>query len=177
MQLSITARHFDLTEGLKEHTEERVQKLTKYGLDILEAHAVLMVEKYRHMVEVTLHSKGLNVTGKAESDDMYTSVDQAVNKVEEQIRRHKDRMKGHKSKVTRRSGVRFDVLRTKSDKTGAQIDVVRSGELEIPTLTVEEAILELEKGGDDYVLFTNPITDKVNILSKREDGNYGVVET
>ncbi len=102
MQISITARHFDLTPGLKEHTQDRLERMTKYGVPLLEAHAVLMVEKYRHNAEVTLHGKGFHIAGHAESEDMYQSVDQACQKLEEQIRRHKDKIqdkhKGEKLK-------------------------------------------------------------------------------
>ncbi len=178
MQISITARHFDLTQALKDRAEGQLEKLSKYGIDLHEAHAVLSVEKYRHKAEITLRGQGVHLTGSAESDDMYTSVDQSVGKLEEQIRRHKEKARDHKA----RSGkpVMMGVIGAPPE-TGAEgarkVDVIRSDEMIIPTLTVEEAILEMDQNGDEYLLFTNSVTDKVNILTRREDGNYGMVET
>ena len=101
MQVSITARHFDLTEGLKEHTTERIERLSRYGIRLLEAHAVLVVEKYRHKAEITLHGNGFHLTGVSESDDMYTSVDQSTAKLEGQVRRQKDKLVRGKQKGDR----------------------------------------------------------------------------
>lgn len=176
MQVSITARHFDLTDGLREHTVERIERLSKYGVSLREAHAVLAVEKYRHRAEVTLHGNGFHLTGASESDDMYTSVDMVAQKLETQVRRRKEKMRSRKHAPDKES-VRFDVLSSSSVGKGADgIEVVHSGEMEAPPMSVEEAILELERSENDYLFFKNPISERVNVLLKRKDGNYGVVE-
>ncbi len=179
MQISITARHFDLTQKLKDRTQEQLEKLERYGITLTEAHAVFSVEKYRHKSEITLHGQGINISGSAESDDMFTSVDQTVSKLEEQVRRFKEKQSSRKQRSDRKSGgAVIDLVAPKrSGSNDKKIDVVQSGQMTIPTMTVEEAILELEQNKDEYLLFTNPVTDKVNILTRREDGNYGVVET
>ncbi len=116
MQVSITARHFDLTEGLREHTTERIERLSRYGVRLLEAHAVLVVEKYRHKAEITLHGNGFHLTGVSESDDMYTSVDQSAAKLEGQVRKQKDKMVSRKQKGDR-PGIPPDI-----DEPGAEED-------------------------------------------------------
>lgn len=92
MLVKTTARHFDLTPELKEHVEERLGRLNKYGYPLLEAHVILSVEKYRHMAEITVHGDGLDVSGKDESSDMITAIDQVVEKLESQVKRHKEKM-------------------------------------------------------------------------------------
>ncbi|MFH1278675.1 MAG: ribosome-associated translation inhibitor RaiA [Candidatus Eisenbacteria bacterium] len=176
MQVSITARHFDLTEGLREHTTERIGRLSKYGVSLLEAHAVLAVEKYRHKAEVTLHGNGFHLTGASESDDMYTSVDMVAQKLEVQVRRQKEKMRSRKHAPDKES-VRFDVVSSGSVGKGSEsIEIVHSSEMEAPPMSVEDAIIRLEATDEDYLFFTNPISERVNVLLKRKDGNYGVVE-
>lgn len=177
MQVSITARHFDLTDGLREHTEERLSRLAKYGVALQEAHAVLAVEKYRHKAEVTLHGRGFHLTGVSESDDMYTSVDMVAQKLEGQVRKQKEKMHSRKQKGDREFPARLDVVNSESVGRGAEnLEVIQSSEVEVPTMSIEEAILKLEESEDDYFLFTNPITERVNVLLRRKDGHYGVVE-
>lgn len=177
MQISITARHFDLTQGLKDRAQEQLEKLEKYGITLNEAHAVFSVEKYRHKSEITVRGQGIDISGSAESDDMFTSVDMSVSKLEEQVRRFKEKARNHKHDRKGGSPVIDLVSPKRSGSDEKKIDVIQSGQMTIPTMTVEEAILELEQNEDEYLLFTNPVTDKVNILTRREDGNYGVVET
>ncbi len=102
MLVKTTARHFDLTPGLREHVEERLDRLKKYAYPILEAHVILSVEKYRHIAEVTLHGDGLTVAGKGESGDMYAAIDDVVEKLEKQVQRHKEKRIGRKSDAAAR---------------------------------------------------------------------------
>jgi putative sigma-54 modulation protein len=92
MLVKTTARHFELTPELKVHVEERLSRLKKYGYPLLEAHVILSVEKYRHIAEITLHGDGLDVAGRDESADMYAAIDQVVEKLESQVKRHKDKL-------------------------------------------------------------------------------------
>jgi ribosome hibernation promoting factor len=96
MQIKTTARHFDLTPTLKDHVEERLNRLTKYAYPILEAHVVLSIEKHRHKAEITLHGNGHDFSAIAEAADMYVAVDDVCDKLESQIRRHKEKVKDHK---------------------------------------------------------------------------------
>ncbi len=178
MRISITARHFDLTDGLREHTEERLNRLAKYGVSLLEAHAVLAVEKYRHRADITLHGNGFNLNGVSVSDDMYTSVDQVAQKLEAQVRRQKDKMSSRKQRGEPREGpARIEVVSSESIGKGeGHLEVLKSSEIVAPPLSLDEAILKLEQEDTDYLLFKNPISEKVSIVLRRKDGNYGVVE-
>lgn len=95
MNISTTARHYDLAPALRDYAEGKVQHLKHYFDHIVNAHLVFSLEKYRHKVEITLHVNGKDFVSIEESDDMYASVDRSVEKLEGQLRRHKD-------KITRR---------------------------------------------------------------------------
>jgi putative sigma-54 modulation protein len=97
MNISTTARHYDLPPALKDYAEAKVQHLKRYFDHIVNAHVVFSLEKYRHKVEITLHANGKDFVGVEESDDMYVSVDRSIDKLESQLRRHKDKIKRRKS--------------------------------------------------------------------------------
>jgi len=97
MNISTTARHYDLAPALKDYAEEKVQNLKKYFDHIVNAHVVFSLEKYRNKVEITLHVNGADFASEDESDDMYISVDRSIEKLERQLKRHKDKIKRRKS--------------------------------------------------------------------------------
>ncbi|MBM3319318.1 MAG: ribosome-associated translation inhibitor RaiA [Candidatus Eisenbacteria bacterium] len=176
MQVSITARHFDLTEGLRKHAEEKLERLSKYGLPLQEAHVVLAVEKHRHKAEVTVHGNGFRLTGASESDDMYASVDQAAEKLETQVQRRKGKVLSRKQKGHRGPAPRVQVVSSERSEEDQSLRVLRSDEETAPSLTVEEAIRRLREAEEDYVLFTNPVSERLTVVLRRKDGDYGVIE-
>jgi len=97
MNISSTARHYDLAPALKDYAEEKVLNLKKYFDHIVTANLIFSLEKYRHKVEITLHVNGKDFVSTEESDDMYTSVDRSVDKLERQLRRHKEKIRRRKS--------------------------------------------------------------------------------
>lgn len=106
MLVKTTARHFDLTDGLKDHVKERLERLKKYSYPILEAHVILSVEKYRNIAEITLHGDGLKVAGRGESLDMYAAIDEVVEKLEKQVSRHKGKIIRRKTAASARRAPR-----------------------------------------------------------------------
>jgi putative sigma-54 modulation protein len=97
MNISTTARHYDLPPALKDYAEGKVQHLKRYFDHIVNANLVFSLEKYRHKVEITLHVNGRDFIGAEESEDMYTSVDRTIEKLERQLKRHKDKIKRRKT--------------------------------------------------------------------------------
>jgi len=97
MNITTTARHYDLSPALRDYAEGKVANLKKYFEHIVTAHLVFSLEKYRHNVEISLHVNGKNFVTSEESDDMYASVDRAVDRLERQLHKHKERMKSRKA--------------------------------------------------------------------------------
>jgi putative sigma-54 modulation protein len=98
MRINITARHFELTKDLEQHIRDHLWTLRKYFESIINAHVILSVEKYRQIAEITLKVSGLTLASKEESDNMYTSIDSAVDKLERQVKRYKQKLYNHKAK-------------------------------------------------------------------------------
>jgi putative sigma-54 modulation protein len=97
MNISTTARHYDLAPALKDYAEGKVQNLKRYFDHIVNANLIFSLEKYRHKVEITLHVNGRDFVSIEESDDMYAAVDGSVEKLERQLRRHKGKIKRRKN--------------------------------------------------------------------------------
>ncbi len=104
MNISTTARHYDLPPALRDYAESRVAGLKKYFDQIVTAHIIFTVEKYRHRAEITLHVNGRDFVGIEESDDMYVSFDAALDKLERQLRRHKEKLRDNRHQATGLSG-------------------------------------------------------------------------
>lgn len=96
MNITTTARHYDLAPALKDYAEGKVHNLKKYFDHIVNAHVIFSLEKYRQRVEITLHVNGKDFVTLQESEDMYLSVDRAVEKLEEQLKRHSGKLKRRK---------------------------------------------------------------------------------
>jgi putative sigma-54 modulation protein len=98
INLSVTFRHTDSTEALKQYSTEKVnQCIQKYIKNPGDAHIVLSVEKRDHIAEVQFHSKGYEVSAKAVSDDLYAAIDKVIDTLDKQLRRKKDKLVGHKT--------------------------------------------------------------------------------
>jgi len=96
MEATFTFRNTEATEALRSHAEDKLTKLDKYLPKLVNAHVIFKVEGFRHMVEIAFLSNGVRFFGKGESNDMYTSIDDAVSRIEHQLRKSKERIKGHK---------------------------------------------------------------------------------
>lgn len=96
MNVTTTARHYDLAPSLKDYAEGKVLNLKKYFDHIVNVHVIFSLEKYRQRVEITLHANGKDFVTVQESEDMYLSVDRAIEKLEEQLKRHNGRIKKRK---------------------------------------------------------------------------------
>ncbi|MFT3838399.1 MAG: ribosome-associated translation inhibitor RaiA [Myxococcaceae bacterium] len=190
MQLNITFRHFDPIDSLKNYAREKVDRAEKYLDKAGEAHVVLSLERHLHHADITIHSGAFVLRGREKSEDMYASIDLAMDKIERQLRRYKERLKHHhgRERVHHRQAlvnggvkVRHDVVEvatpeTESHPDKAQPRIVRSTELLIKPLGVEEAVMQMDLLNNDFLVFTNNATHELNVVYRRKDGHYGLIE-
>jgi ribosome hibernation promoting factor len=170
MKVRITARHCDPDAELRRHVEEKVSRLGRYFDRVDEAHVVLEADGHRWVAEVTVHASRTIVSSKQSSEDLRSAFDLAVDKVERQIRRHKDRVRNTKH---------ADPTATASLRLGAteigQIGIVPE-DLASRPMTVEEALAELEESQARFLVFWNSETKDVSVIYSRDDGDFGLVE-
>ncbi len=195
MQVNITFRGLDSTETLKRHIEDRVSRLEKYFDRAIEAQAVLSLERYLHNADITIHAGQYVLRGRVKSEDMYKSIDDAIEKIEKQLKRYKGRMMATKLKEAEKFAafrVRNDILDVAEDESAKDRElsaqeaeaeewsqgpkIVTSHEIMAEAMTVEEAIMQLDLADYDFRIFTNVKTGLMNVLYRRHDGHLGLLE-
>ncbi len=182
MQLNITFRHLDPTEALKIHVKERVAHVQKFIDRPTEAHAVLHVENLDHHAEITLKAGRFLLRGTAKSQDMYASIDAAADKIERQLKKHKDRLhtqktNGHAIGDWKPMEVRHDVLDILEHPDRPSHRVVKSTQFQAKPMSVDEAILQLELLDSSFYVFQNAKDHGINVVYRRDDGSFGLIET
>ena len=174
MQLSVTFRHMEPSDALKNYARDKISRVEKYLDSALDAHVVLSVEKFRHIADVTILSDGLKINGQEQTEDMYSAIDMVVDKLERQLKRLKQKIKGRKSKNrVKDKGVRIDVI---AEETEGGPQVIRAHQVFAKPMDVDEAVLQLDLSSEKFLVFTNAETEKINVLHYRDDGNYGLIE-
>lgn len=171
MQLAIKGRNIDITPALRGHAEKKIGKLSRFFEpgEPIDGQVVLRIEGDEHVAEVTLSVDGLLLRGEEDSPDMYASIDGVVEKLERQI--HK-----YKTKINRR--IRGEKMFLPSDKKEEQVSeqVVRTKRFHTKPMPLDEAVMQMELLGHDFFVFRNADNDEVNVLYKRRDGRYGLLE-
>ena len=178
MQITVVGRNFDVTEPIKKYVDRKLLKLDKYATKIKGAHAMLTVQKFRHVAEITLYLKGFKLTATEESGDMYSSIDKAWGNLHKQLLKLRERIKEHKARrASRKSLLLGDLFRTAEDniaKTEKRPKVMKRAFQPKP-MSVDEACMELDLFKDNFLVFRNSDTETINVIYKREDGNYGLI--
>jgi len=177
MSVDITGRHIEVTEPLRKFTTDRLERLRGIIDEILEVHFILTVEKHqRHVAEVNIKTRRDFYHAQEVSTDMYTSIAAVLDKIEKQILKDKER------NVTRKRHNNHGVVTTASvievEETLGQLlpRIIRSHEVAAKPMSVDDAALECGGSNNDFLVFRNADTERINIVYKRKDGNIGWIE-
>ena len=173
MQTSVTFKNLDPSDHLRDYVSDKLNRFDKYLHNPAEASVVLSVEKFRHIAEVNIIGDRLSINGKEETEDMYSAIDMVLDKLEKQIKKNKQknrdrRMGKGKSKPGAQASEDF------IDDYGEQQVMVKN--IEYKPMDVDEAIMQLELVDDSFLVFTNARSDRVNVLYRRKDGNFGLIQ-
>ena len=173
MKFIVIGKNLEVTEGLREKVVKKMSKLDKFFLPGTEIHVTLRVEKARQDVEVTIPFHGVVLRAEVSSDDMYASIDKAMDIIERQVRRNKTRLSkkihaGAPKTVFFESGQEADEEQ--------EFNIVRSKKFAIKPMTTDEAVLQMNLIGHSFFMFSNADTKEVNVVYKRKEGNYGLIE-
>ena len=172
MNIIIRGKHIEVTDALKDYVYKRVGKLEKYSDEFMDVIVTLLVEKGRHRVEVTAPIHGIILRGEEETGDMYSSIDMVIEKLERQIDKYRTRInKRMRSKVLKDH---------EPDHTGGieelREQVVKNKKFNTKPMTVDEAIMQMNLIGHNFFVFTNSDTQQINVVYKRKNGDYGLLE-
>jgi putative sigma-54 modulation protein len=174
MKNIITGRNIDITDAIRATVDKKMSRLDKYFQNEMMATVTLNVEKLRQIVEVTIPISGTIVRAEESTDDMYTSIDKVIDVLERQIRRHKEKLKDKKHT---RETIRFEnIADLPVDDVEEEGKVVKVKRFPLKPMDEEEAILQMELLRHAFFVFRNGETGEVNVVYKRKDGHYGLIE-
>ena len=176
MQTNITARHFGLSENMKVYFNDKLVKLGKYSPKIEEVRSVFSKEKLNYVCEITLTGKRFRIAAVDKDDDLRASFDKACQNAEKQLKRFRDKVKDRKSEGILSQELNI-ISSAKKKKAAAAARIIRSAIDDNKPMSPEEAALELEVLNKEFIVFINAETENMNVLYKRTDGNYGLIES
>jgi putative sigma-54 modulation protein len=216
MQLSVTFRHMEATDALKEYARERMERIKKYFPDPIAVHVVMSTERgYKHRVDVTMQlHNGLTVAGREASESMFSSIDLVIAKIERQVRRYKEKLRTHKARTTLTPVPWSHTVVAESEQAGDEIAeaappqisvgaalaaaaaeitaapvpadasalaadaplVVKTQKLHANPMSVAEAIMQLNLLDHVFLVFLHDETGRVNVVYRRDDGRYGLID-
>ena len=172
MQYIISGRNIDVPEGLKSAIHEKIGKLERYFTPDTEVHVTLSVEKERQKIEITIPMKGNIVRAEQTSDDMYVSIDLVEEIIERQLRKYKNKIVDRQQAAASLSKAFVEEEIEDDD----EIKIIRSKRFAMKPMDPEEACVQMELLGHDFYVFRNAISDEVNVVYKRKDHTFGLIE-
>lgn len=174
MRITVSGKNIDVTDALRNMAESKMDKIDKFFKDEVDAQVTLSVEKNRQIVEITIPFKnGVILRAEESTNDMYTSIDSAIDKLHKQLEKQKTRIErryhGHET-------IRFENIADIGEEEKGEHRIVRTKRFPVKPMDPEEAVLQMELLGHSFFVFANAESDEVNVVYKRKDGNYGLIE-
>ena len=174
MQTSVTFKNLDPSDTLKSYVGDKLDRFDRLLDNPAEANVVLWVEKFRHIAEININGDRLTINGKEETNDMYSAIDMVMDKLEKQIKKSKDKIRD------RRTGARSknrNLMESDINLPDEELErQVKIKNIEYKPMDVEEAVLQMDLLNDNFLVFTNARSDRVNVLYRRKDGHYGLIQ-
>lgn len=174
MKFIIIGKNIDVTPGLREAVESKLGKLGRYFTPNTEIHVTLSVQKGHQKIEVTIPVKGGLVRSEQESSDMYVSIDLVEEVIERQLRKYKNKLVAREQEVGNFKQEFFDAEDNIEDD--GEIKIVRTKKFGFKPMYPEDACVQMELLGHDFYVFCNAESDEVNVVYRRKNGTFGLIE-
>ncbi len=172
MRYTITGRNVDVTPGLRSAIEEKIGKLDRYFNPDTEVIVTLSVQKGKQKIEVTIPVKGNIIRAEESSSDMYVSIDLVEEIIERQLKKYKRKLIDKKQSAQSFS----ELFLTEEAAVDEDIQIVKTKRFAIKPMDPEEACVQMELLGHNFYVFLNAETEEVNVVYKRKNGTYGLIE-
>lgn len=174
MQFNIRGKKLEVTEALKSYIEEKLGRLNKYfeDPDNITASVLIKLSGKLQVVEVTINTHGLILRGEESNKDLYASIDLVTDKIERQIRKNKTKIRKQLSKESIK-----DFKFVEDDVIEEEQNIVKRKKVDMKPMSEEEAMLQMELLGHDFFVYKTVDDGNINVVYKRKDGNYGILET
>lgn len=197
--VTITGRHMHVTDAMKTYALEKLSKVEKFSPRTVEASITMDISRFQHHVAVVLKFDHIKIKAEATTGNMYDSVDVAFSRIEQQLLKYKSRLQKHHTESCASIDMRVNIIRREQDdetfdayEANQQIEaenrrrleeqfkphsIVSQETLPLKTLSYDDAIMKMELSQDHFMVFRNEIDNTIQVIYRRHDGNYGVIET
>jgi putative sigma-54 modulation protein len=181
MRISVVGRNYEVNDAVHRYLEERLSRIRRHFDRVMDVNVVLATEKYRHRAEININVNNVNMRGEEETGDMYSSIDLAVDKIDRQLRRYKDKLNRRKHQH-RQAPLREAELPTVThellEPDAGEVEeherkVIRTERHMVKPMSLDEAVMQMDLNNADFYVFTNANTDRINVVYRRLDGNVG----
>lgn len=181
MKFIISGKNIEVTPGLKDTIEQKLGKLERYFTPETEVIVTLSVEKERQKIEVTIPVKGNIIRSEQTSNDMYVSIDLVEEIIERQLRKYKNKLvarsQGHPTAASSGNAFKKEFFEEETDTSeDDEIRIVRTKKFGIKPMFPEDACIQMDLLGHSFFVFSNAETDEVNVVYRRKDGTFGLIE-
>lgn len=170
MNIKFTGRKIDVTQGLKDYSEKRLQRIEKFFPESAYATVTFSVQKDSHIAEITIYHESMIFRAEISNDDMYAAIDKAIDVLERQIRKQKTRLEKKLKTGAFVADAAIDI------EEESEFRIVRTKKYENKPMSAEEAILQMNLLGHAFYIFNNAESNDKCVVYKRKDGNYGLIE-
>jgi len=179
--IKVTGRHISVTEAIKDYAVKKIENLHLDYPRIIDAQVIIDVEKHRQFAEIIFHcSNHITIEASHECDDLYAAIDEVIAKVARQMRKYKTKiLRDHRP---RRHDVQhfneevFHLNESFENIEDSMPEIVKTERYPVKPMFVDEAVLQIEMSNRQFVVFLNAKTEKINVLHRRKDGGFGLME-
>jgi putative sigma-54 modulation protein len=170
MNIIVTGRHLDITPALRTYAEKKIKRFDRYLSNIGEAIVTISVEKYRHKVEVLMKANGILIQAEGITGDVYSSIDEVTEKLERQVKKYKEKLVSHRKAEGKSSVMTTEAI---APETGR---IIKNKRFELKPMSPDEAAMQMELLDKNFFVFTNDNSGDINVIYRRRDGNFGLIE-
>lgn len=193
--ITITGRNVVITDAMKDYAIEKVSKIEKFSNRIIDVVVTMDVKKLEHRVDMVLKVDHIKIKSTAISDNMYTSIDKAVHKIETQLLRYKDKLQEHQTKGVSAIDMKVNVLRSATEEELLDLNdeieeenrhrlldkyaphtIVNKETRPLKTLSDGEAIMKMDLSNDAFLIYRSEESKRLRVIYRRNDGDYAVIE-
>jgi len=167
MDVVITGRHVVITQALRDYTDEKINRISRYSFKTIKAIVRLSVEKHRHTAEIVLSVDGNRILAKDETDEMYQSIDRALEKIEQRLRRYKEKLSRHKFPLP---------VRTPARKLNKAKSIIAREPYIVSTLSLDDALNQLALKKGPGLVFFDDADEKLKLLVRGKEDRFEMTE-
>lgn len=174
MNITVNGRNVEITPALKSYSEEKIGKFDRYLSNISEAVVTLSVQKHRQRAEVLIRANGFLIQAESTTEELYSAIDEVADKLDRQIKKIKEKLSSHRvGENVKAKLAPHEAPEPADDEMGV---IIKRKSFDMKPMQADEAAMQMEMLGKNFFVFTNAENSEINVLYKRTDGNYGLIE-